>query len=177
MLVLPHPDWLYQELTVTGDVDALWAFQRAAAGAGVVPWVHDYDQLEEHWLSLMLLQPGRAISLAGAKIVARQVRDAFQEEHEEACARVGRSQAVPFDLHALEPAPWEVLRQGPDTPEAMRWMWRHWGTTWPLRRVERMRCEEGWKVGFWSADWTPWPVIAACRARWPGLRFAVRVTY
>jgi hypothetical protein len=125
----------------------------------------------------MLLQPGRTISLAGAKIVARQIRDAFQEEHEEASAWVGRSQAVPFDLYALQPVPWEVLRLSDSHPSAMRWMWAHWGTTWPLRRVERLRCPHGWRVGFWSADWTPWPVIAACRTRWPQLRFSLRVVY
>ena len=44
-------------------------------------------------------------------------------------------------------------------------MWEHWGTTWSLRRVQRLPCPSAWRVGFWSADWTPWPVIAACRAR------------
>jgi hypothetical protein len=116
-------------------------------------------------------------SLQGAKIVARQVRDAFQEEHEEASAWVCRSQAVPFDLYALAPVPWEILRLGPDAPAAMRWMWEHWGTTWPLRRVERLPVKAGWQFGFWSADWTPWPVIAACRTRWPELRFDLRIIY
>ncbi len=176
VMALPHPDWLYHELSVAGDADDLWEFRRAAAGAGVTPWVHDYDALEEHWLALMLLQPGRTISLQGARIVARQVRDAFQEEHEEACAWVGRSQACPLDLHALCPVPWEVLRLGPDAPASMRWLWEHWGTTWSLRRVERLP-GEAWRVGFWSADWSPWPVVAACRARWPRLRFGLRVAY
>lgn len=178
VLALPHPDWLYQELTVTGDADALWSFRQAAAGAGHVPWVHDYDALEEHWLSLMLAQPGRTISLQGAKIVAREVKDAFRDEHEEACAWVGRSKAVPLDLHQLVPVPWEVLRLGPDAPTSQRWLWRNWGTTWPLRKVERFPCPDGgWRVGFFSADWTPWPVVASCRARWPALGFRLRIAY
>ena len=66
----------------------------------------------------MLSQPGRTITLRGAKIVAREARDAMREEamreeYEEVAARVGRSRAVPFDLHSLAPVPWEVLRQGP----------------------------------------------------------------
>ncbi|MBD0274678.1 MAG: hypothetical protein ICV73_22455 [Acetobacteraceae bacterium] len=178
MLALPHPDWLYQELTVTGDSDALWSFRQAAAGAGHVPWAYDYDALEEHWLSLMMAQPGRTISLQGAKIVARETKEAFRDEHEEACAWVGRSKAVPFDLHQLVPVPWEVLRQGPDAPASLRWLWREWGTTWPLRRVERLSGPDGaWRVGFWSAGWTPWPVVAMCRARWPALAFGPRVVY
>jgi hypothetical protein len=32
-------------------------------------------------------------------------------------------------------------------------------------------------VGFWSADWTPWPAILALRARWPALSIAVRPLY
>lgn len=178
VLALPHPDWLYQELTVAGDGDALWSFRQAAAGCGHVPWVHDYDALEEHWLSLMLNQPGRTISLQGAKIVARETKEAFRDEHEEACAWVGRSKAVPLDLHQLVPVPWEVLRLGPDAPASQRWLWRNWGTTWPLRKVERLPCPDGaWRVGFWSADWTPWPALAACRIRWPALNFRLRIAY
>jgi hypothetical protein len=122
VMALPHPDWLRQELTVTGDADALWSFRAAAAGAGVVPWVHDWDALEEHWLALMLSQPGRTICLQGAKIVAREARDAMREEHEEAAAWVGRSRACPLDLHSLVPVPWGVLRLGPDAPASMRWL-------------------------------------------------------
>ena len=178
VLALPHPDWLRHELTATGDADALRSFRTAAAGAGVAPWVHDRDQLEEHWLALMLAQPGRTISLAGAKVVAREARDAMREEHDEATAWVGRSRAVPLDLHSLVPVPWGVLRQGPDAPASMRWLWENWGTTWPLRKVERLSCPaHACRVGFWSADRTPWPVLAMCGARWPALAFRLRVVY
>jgi len=59
----------------------------------------------------------------------------------------------------------------------MAWMWEHWGTTWSLRRVERLPCPAGLKVGFFSADWSPWPAIRTCRERWPGLTFEVKPTY
>ena len=45
-----------------------------------------------------------------------------------------------------------------------------------LRRVERLgSAADAWRVGFFSADWTPWPVVARCRARWPALGFRLRV--
>jgi hypothetical protein len=174
---LPHPDWLWHRLTVSGDIDQLWAFQRNAAGAGVTPWVYDYDAIEEQLVSLMLQQPHREVSPHGVKIIARQMRDLVQEEHEDACAWVGRSQACPFDLHALVPVPWEILRLGPDAAAAERWMWENWGTTWSLRKVRRLPCPTAWRVGFFSADWTPWPVLRKCRERWPLLTFDVTVEY
>jgi hypothetical protein len=33
------------------------------------------------------------------------------------------------------------------------------------------------RLGFWSADWTPWPAIARLRRDWPALRFDVRPRY
>jgi hypothetical protein len=42
----------------------------------------------------------------------------------------------------------------------------------------RTPCPDGaWRVGFWSADWTPWSAVAMCRARWPALDFQLRVVY
>ena len=35
---LPHPDWLYHHLRVTGAPAEVAAFRAAAAGAGVIPW-------------------------------------------------------------------------------------------------------------------------------------------
>ena len=32
-------------------------------------------------------------------------------------------------------------------------------------------------LGFWSADWTPWPAIRQLRRCWPGLRLAVQPHY
>jgi hypothetical protein len=187
----PHPDWLDNRLTVAGPAAELAAFRAAAAGAGVAPWVLDYDAIEEDLFHLMLAPPpaARGISLEGARILAREIRDLVWQDHEEAVALVGVNRGCPFDLHALVPVPWPVLRLGPDHPEAVAWLWAHWGTTWPLRRVEaaplpaRRRAAlaaaggDGCVLRFWSADWSPWPVIAACRARWPALRFDLAVEY
>jgi hypothetical protein len=41
----------------------------------------------------------------------------------------------------------------------------------PVREPGRLR------LGFWSADWTPWPAILRLRQDWPALRFEVRPRY
>ena len=41
----------------------------------------------------------------------------------------------------------------------------------PVREPGRLR------LGFWSADWTPWPAVARLREDCPALRFAVRPHY
>ena len=74
-------------------------------------------------------QQQRSLSLAGAWIVAGQLRDAAARRHELAVERVGQSRACPFDLHALVPDPREILRRGPDDPVSLAWLWAHWGTT------------------------------------------------
>jgi hypothetical protein len=43
-------------------------------------------------------------------------------------ARVGHSQACPFDQHALVPVLDAILRRGPDGQDALDWLWTHWGT-------------------------------------------------
>jgi hypothetical protein len=47
----------------------------------------------------------------------------------------------------------------------------------PGRGPPRPRDPGLWWVGFWSADWTPWPALLALRERWPGLRFDLRPLY
>ena len=93
----------------------------------------------------------------------------------------------PLDLHRLLPVPAALLRLGPDHLEARRWLWEHWGTTWPLRHVAELPAPKAGqqpvrepgrlRLGFWSADWTPWPAIARLRRDWPALRFEVRPVY
>ncbi|MBV9654493.1 MAG: hypothetical protein JOZ42_08015 [Acetobacteraceae bacterium] len=178
-LALAHPDWLYQELTVTGEERPLRQFQAAATGAGVIPWVLDYDRLEEDWFHL-LVTPSRVrtLSLPGARALARQLREAVWERHEEAVAGVGSARFCPFDLHALVPVPRRILRLGPDEPESRAWLWENWGTTWPPRHVRRLPGPpRSLRCGFWTADWTPWRALQAIRQRYPALRFAVRVVY
>ena len=173
-LALPQPDWLQTTLTLTGPADRIVAFRAAAAGAGVVPWATDYDRLEEDWFHLLIAPPPphRGLSLQGARILARRLREAAWARHEDAVSRVGSSRACPFDLHALVPVSPEILCLGDDHARALAWLWENWGTTWPLRRVEAlpMPNDAAFRVRFWSADWTPWPALARIRARWPELR-------
>ena len=168
------------------------AFRAAARGAGVIPWHLDLDRLEEDCFHLLVSPPApqhRTLSLAGARIVAGQLRDAVGRRHDLAVARVGRSRACPFDLHALVPVPDALLRLGPDDPASLAWLWEHWGTTQALRHVaedtafsgagrdRRPPGDAAFAITFWSADWTPWRALARIAARWPALRFDTRPLY
>ncbi len=193
VLALPHPDWLRHHLTVTvtGDADLVTVFRQAAAGPGAIPWADDLGQAEEDWFHLLAASREsnpRSISLHGARILAGQLRDAVERRREQATVRAGRGGGgCPLDLHRLLPVPDPLLKFGPGHPAARRWLWAHWGTTWPLRHVaelpvpkagQRTVREPGrLRLGFWSADWTPWPAIARLREDWPALRFDVRPFY
>ncbi len=190
-LRLPHPDWLQHRLAISGPEAKVAAFRAAAAGAGIIPWQLDVDALAEDWFLLLAAPPApqqRTVSLAGARVLAGQLREAVAARHAAACARVGRSRACPFDLHALLPLPGAILRLGPDHPDALAWLWRHWGTTEALRHVaedpdaarDPLHAAAGeavFRVDFWSADWTPWRALLRLRAAWPALRFDIRPSY
>jgi hypothetical protein len=184
-LPCPQPtDWLHHRLTVTGAPAVVAAFRTTAAGAGIVPWRLDGERIEEDLFLRMATATPRTISLEGARILAAQLRAAMERRHQRAVARVGHSRACPFDLHALVPVQDAVLQLGPDHPDALAWLWEHWGTTEALRHVrdedERRSApvEAGrLRLSFWSADWTPWRALARIGASWPGLRFAVRPSY
>jgi hypothetical protein len=185
---LPQPDWVQTMLTVSGPTDAVTGFRAAAAGAGIIPWVYDYDRMEEDWFHLLLAPPAgeRTVSLTGARILARQLREAVWAQHEDAISLVGVSRACPFDLHSLVPVPFDILRRGDDDAQAIAWLWENWGTTWPLRRVEVLAVPDtelppdpdlhNFRVRFWSADWAPWRALARLQAEWPALRFTTRST-
>ncbi len=183
---LPHPDWLHHRLVVTGAPAEVAAFRAAAAGPGEVPWPLDPDQVEDGMLHLLLWPPPpghRTLSAAGARALAGQLREAAVLRHAAVLARAGRSRACPFDLHQLVPVPEAVLRLGLDHPDAVRWLWEHWGTTEMLRGVQEdryatlgrhpvLRQDPGaLHLSFWSADWTPWRALAAIAKTWPALRF------
>ena len=186
---LPTPDWLHHRLTISGSAADVGRFRRAAAGAGIIPWHFDLERMEEGYFHLLVGPEQRSLSVAGARIFARQLRDAVGRRHDLATARVGHSQACPFDLHALLPVPTEILLFGPDEPRALAWLWEHWGTTEALRHVaeevDRVQANpaEGdepaahLRVSFWSADWTPWRALIHLEAVWPTLRFEVHPTY
>ena len=190
-LSLAHTDWLYHHLSITGPDAALVAFQIAATGAGVIPWHLALDRLAEDCFHRLVAPPPprqRSLSLAGARIVAGQLRDAVARRHDHAVARVGRNRACPFDLQALVPVPADILRRGPDDPVSLQWLWEHWGTTRALRHVTADPAagpdrqpqpggESGIRIGFWSADWSPWRALARIAAGFPALRFALCPAY
>jgi len=140
---LPNPDWLHHRLTISGPPVAVAAFKRAAGGAGIIPWHYDLDRMEEDFFHLLVTpaaapgggQPQRQLSIAGARIFARQLREAVGHRHDVAVRAVGASSTCPFDLHALVRVPAPILALGPDEPQSLAWLWEHWGTTEALRRV------------------------------------------
>ena len=168
-LRLPHTDWLIHRLVVTGPVARLAAFRAAASGAGTIPWRLDGDSLEEDWFHLLVNPAHRALSLAGARVLAGQLREAVERRHAVAVARVGHSRACPLDLHALVPVPAAVLLLGPDHPDAL--------APAPKPAPKLATGEDSLPLSFWSADWTPWRAFERVRAGWPGLRFDLQPRY
>ncbi len=176
-----HTDWLYHHLTATGPAPALAAFRDAAAGAGIIPWTLDLDRMEEDYFLALATPSQRSLSLEGARMLAAELRDAVGRRHALATARVGHSRACPFDLQALAPVPADLLRLGPDHPDALAWLWAHWGTTQPLRHVTMLPAGKGaegaFRVSFWSADWSPWRALETLRGDWDTLRLDLRPIY
>ncbi len=186
VLALAAPDWLAHTLTVSGPADRVAAFRAAAAGPGILP-LQDRARLEEDVMHALLAPPPalRGISLAGARILAGQIGDRIDVHMARAA---GRGAVCPFDLNALIPVPPALSGLPPDDPRLSTWLWRHWGTTWPLRQVAEDPSaapdQDALPAGqalcryrFWSADWTPWPALVTIRSVWPDLRFVVSVHY
>ena len=134
-LRLPHTDWLFHRLTVTGPAAAVAAFRAAASGAGTIPWQLDGDSLEEDWFHLLVNPAHRALSLAGARVLAGQLREAVEHRHAVAVARVGHSRACPFDLHALVPVPEAIFPSRSRPPGCPGLALAALGTTQALRHV------------------------------------------
>ncbi len=135
---LANTDWLHHLLTISGPVSDVAAFQMQAAGGGVIPWHLDLDRMEEGWFHLLAAPPPpqeRSLSVAGARILAAQLREAVGRRHELAVAQAASAKRCPFDLHALLPVPSALLQRGPDDPASLAWLWEHWGTTQALRHV------------------------------------------
>jgi hypothetical protein len=190
VLALAHADWLYHHLRVSGAPEQVAAFRQAAAGAGVIPWQHGFDRAAEDWFHLLVAPPPpqqRSLSLEGAQILTAQLREAAEARQRWVAEQAPHSRACPLDLHRLIPVPIEVLRLGPDHPDALAWLWQAWGTTQALRQVVELPIPKRGKppqrdptllwLGFWAADWTPWRAILTLRARWPGLRIEIRPIY
>jgi hypothetical protein len=186
-LAPPHTDWLRHDLIVTGPALDVAALRRAAAGAGVIPWVYpDLDHWEEDRMHKLVQPPdgSAGLSPAAARVLARQLRSAVEAHHQRVLA-VARRTPCPFDLHAIVPVPSDILRCGPDDPVSHAWLQTSWGTTLALRHV-RLHTDQAARrqsrsarmhVTFWAADWTPWPVFAVLREHYSALKFDVRPDY
>ena len=192
-LSLPSTDWLHHHLTISGPVLEVAAWQEQAAGGGMIPWHLDLDRMEESWFHLLAAPPApqeRSLSVAGARILAAELREAVGRRHQLAVSQAAGAKSCPFDLHALLPVPGDLLRRGSDDPASLAWLWEYWGTTQALRYVALQPgptasskpdvapdCQATLRLSFWSADWTPWRAFAALRGRFPALLFDVRPTY
>jgi len=180
------PGWLYHHLTASGPAEPLAGFAAAARGSGVVPWRHDLTVLEEDVFNFAVAQPPaqRRLGVEGCRILARQFRTRVEAHQACAAARVGHSQACPFDLHALLPVPDSVLQRGPADPQALAWLAAHWGVTDRLRHVvlrhnatAGRRLPAGHRVagyGFFSDGGTPHAALAQLGPRWPALRLVLQ---
>jgi hypothetical protein len=180
-------DWLRHTLLVSGMAAAVAGFREAAAGSGVIPWQRDLGRMEEDWFLQLAAPPDseRAISLQGARILARRLRDAVASNHQRALARMATDRTCPLDLQRLLPIPSSILRLGPDDPDAQTWLWAHWGTTRALRHVRVLPVKRDGRrpkidrveVEFWSADWSPWQALQRLRREWPDLTLELRPDY
>ncbi len=186
-LAPPHTDWLRHDLIVTGPAPDVALLRATAAGAGAIPWAYpDLDRWEEDRVHALVQPPdgSAGFSAAAARVLARQLRTAVESHHQRVLA-AARSKPCPFDLHAIVPMPPDILQAGPDDPASHAWLQQYWGTTRALRQVRlrtdqaerRQRRSARLEVKFWAADWTPWPVFAVLRDRYPALRFDVRPDY
>jgi hypothetical protein len=187
-LHLPHTDWLFHELIITGPAPAMTAFLQAAAGPGNIPWEYPDLDLEEEDRVQALVQPqdgSRGLDVESARVLARELREAIFDHQRKVIAATAQSRACPFDLHRLVPVPAELLQLGPDHAASLAWLQTNWGTTMPLRHVQLLpgkpqtakRKTVRRTMEFFSADWTPWAALVAIREAWPALGFAVRPDY
>ncbi|TPG40976.1 hypothetical protein EAH89_28860 [Roseomonas nepalensis] len=105
--------------------------------------------------------------------------------HQRAIVRVETDRSCPLDLHRLLPVPAAILKLGPEEPASRDWLLTHWGTTRPLRHVEvlpgkldgRRKKMAELRVGFWSADWSPWQAVLRLRRDWPALSVVLTSDY
>jgi hypothetical protein len=186
-MALPHPDWLRHEMAVTGVPLAIAEFKGAAAGAGAIPWAFPDLDYEEDDRYLALINPpdgSQGLSPAAARILAQELREAEFQHQNKVRAQAG-SRLCPFDLQALIPVPDSVRDFDPDHKSSIAWLRSHWGVLQALRKValvpagcKKLRGKkEQLTLEFWSADWTPWPAIAAIRQRFGRLTFTVTPDY
>jgi hypothetical protein len=184
-LRLPHTDWLFHELIISGPAPLMAAFLQAAAGPGNILWEYPDLDLEEEDRVQALVQPpdgSRGLDIDSARVLARELREAIFGHQQKIVATAAQSRACPLDLNRLLPVPAEILQLGPDHSASLDWLQTNWGITRPLRHVQRLpekpvtgkRKTARLRLEFWSADWTPWAAFAAIRKAWPALGFDIR---
>jgi hypothetical protein len=187
-LALPNTDWLRHALRVTGATSDVAEFRTAAAGPGAIPWVYPDLDVEEDDRFLALVNPpdgSPGLRPAAARVLARELREAVFQHQSKVRGQTAENRSCPFDLHALVPVPPDLLERGPEDAICVTWLRTHWGVLQALRHVRPVPSssrklrgkKERMAIEFWSADWTPWPAIAAIRERFPGLTFAVTPDY
>jgi hypothetical protein len=178
VLCLPAPDWIATTLEVTGPTGLLANFRQAARGPGLIPWRLAPEEAAEGWAAHLLTAGG--LEAAIGRQLAADLATAAAARRDGLMAGLAPAALC---LHALVPVPPEVLALGPESGRALRWLWEHWGTTWPLRGVTTQpgvlprRVRPGWaavRFDFNAADWSPWQALERIRVRWPGLRFVLR---
>jgi hypothetical protein len=150
------------------------AFRQTARGCGAVPWVMDYDQVQEDTLALLLRPPPaeRRIGLEAARALARELRNFVQDCTERVHAAAGVSTACAFDLHSLVPVPWRILRLGPDHPDSLDWLCTHWGTTWTPRRAEELAPPPAEATAL-PAGTARWDTVPGPPTGCPGLSYSI----
>ena len=120
---LAKTDWLHHRLTVCG----------AAAWAGIISRGFGFERLQEDWFHRQMVPWTRTLSAAGTRVLAGWLRDATERRHALAVDRVCHGQACPSGLRALLlTVPADILRLGPETLQALAWLWQHWGSTQAL---------------------------------------------
>lgn len=176
------PQWPFFHLLVTGPRAELDGFAAAARGPGTIPWVLDFDTIEEDAFLLAASQPPhrRSLSIEGCRILARQMREQVEARQARALAQMETSAACAFDLHRLVPIPAAILSLGPGHPRSLAWLAAHWGAQDGLRHVaSRPGASPGRRLpighavlgySFFSRDTAPQPAIDQIGRDWPRLR-------
>ena len=176
------PEFIWNQLEVSGPAERLYDFIGAASGPGFVDWRPEWHSVYEQ-IYFEAVRGGAPTREAAEKL-ARKLRDILWRRHEEERTRAEMdSHGVPLDLNALIPTPRRVLRRG-FVEAGQEWMWKNWGVRWPIRRVtfaiERRNAGSVKPVAvfrFLSEDWSPWIALLRMRERWPELSFRLIPSY
>ncbi len=177
-MALPTPDWLANQLTISGPAGPVVRFRAAAQGTNLAPWHLDLDEEEARLFAPM------ATGGADARVLAQELREIIAARHDRVLAEWAGPGSCALDLHRLLPIPGAILQLGEHDPLAQRWLWAYWGTTLPLRDVrvldgtdKRLRRTARMTIAFVSADWSPWQAIRRLRREWPELIFDMQPHY